>query len=237
MTPFALVALGTSFLASTTNATRAESSCPVNRLCDACQCVLTSEPQHNVSCSFFGSSGAASYNLTLATYWADGSGRDGFGGGDVIAADEYRVTGPASGTPLSYFAELRLTGSVGFGCAPHPVPIGGSVMGSLKESDANQASASAVAALSCDEFQCCGGPAGVDTILSVPLLQNVGDVLTLTVRLSASAGHGIHAGVSGQLRFVGLPPGAIVTSCQGFRQDFPVSARSVSWGSLKVIYR
>ena len=48
-------------------------------------------------------------------------------------------------------------------------------------------------------------------------------------------GQHVSAGAGGY-RFVGLPAGASVTSCQGFAGD-PTPALPASWGGVKAAYR
>ncbi len=46
-----------------------------------------------------------------------------------------------------------------------------------------------------------------------------------------------HLAATAHLHFDGLPPGATITSCNGFRQDQAVPALPVSWGRVKAVYR
>jgi hypothetical protein len=54
----------------------------------------------------------------------------------------------------------------------------------------------------------------------------------------ATASDNGYGSATGTLFFFGnFPPGAVITSCNGFRQDLTTAARKTSWGKLKTIYR
>lgn len=75
------------------------------------------------------------------------------------------------------------------------------------------------------------------TQLAIPISVVAGEAFVLWFQNGVST-HGTgEAVVSGTLRFENLPTGASVHGCKGFRQSTAVPARSLSWGSLKSVYR
>jgi hypothetical protein len=75
-----------------------------------------------------------------------------------------------------------------------------------------------------------------DTTLVIPIVAMAGTPFRIHCEAYAN-GLEAYGGVLGTLSFVDLPPGAFVTSCQGFRQDAPILTRPTTWGRLKASYR
>jgi hypothetical protein len=75
-----------------------------------------------------------------------------------------------------------------------------------------------------------------DETLELSLAKLPGEEFPLNVAVSAHASHTIQAVTSGQILFVGLPPGYSVQSCQGYNV-LPVATRASSWGAVKQLYR
>ncbi len=227
----ALLACG---LALTAAAAYAQGTCPTSTLDCGDGPIQSTLPQHEIVCGPY-ASGRASYDLVNGLLTANAAGDDPGGLGRVEAVDEYHVIGVPDGTPLTFQAELLVSGTVTLGCGYSP---GGSVGATLREGASNSASATASAVPeSCDELGvCCGGSAALDRTLSVTLATAAGQAFRVTSILGATARFG-SASVSARLRFAGLPPGAAVVSCQGFRQDFPTPVRPLTWGALRVRYR
>jgi hypothetical protein len=65
-----------------------------------------------------------------------------------------------------------------------------------------------------------------------------GELRGIEFRLSAwrAAGGNNGAQGTGRIRFLGLPPGAVVVSCNGY-SSATVPVRRATWGSVKTIYR
>ena len=181
----------------------------------------------------------ASYDLIRGTFMVrfqtPAGGGDGQGEVAVGAVDQYRVAGLAPGTPLVFSAELDVSLSAyPFLCQSPGHPIASSASATLKEGDSNQSSASITTPVTCSAT-CCAQATYVTRTLRVTVTRSVGEPFTLHFDL-ASSGRGSGQGF-GQLRFSGLPSGAFVVSCQGYRQDFATAAKEMSWGGLKLFYR
>lgn len=211
----------------------AQGLCPLNTLNCGEGDVSSSEPARTISCdlSEYSVSGSAAYDLRAGTVSVSGAGGDITGSGFVETLDLYRVGGVAPGTPLTFHAELHVGGGISLQCGYYP---SGGIAARIELPAAN--AAELFVHSGCSEEFCCGGGASTDSVLRIAIQVPAGDEFGLRLRLSASARFG-YAAAGGTLRFSDLPPGAVVTSCQGFRQDFPVPARSRTWGGVKALYR
>ena len=155
----------------------------------------------------------------------------------VSAVDQYRVEGVPAGTPLVFSAELQVGLDVyGYDCPPMGYLASSTASATLKEGDTNQSSVAITTPVTCSAGgYCCAGSKSLRTGLRVIVTRPAGDPFTLRFGL-ATSGHGSGNG-SGQLQFSGLPSGASVVSCQGYRQDAPPAVKGLSWGRIKMIYR
>lgn len=155
----------------------------------------------------------------------------------VSAVDQYRVEGVPAGTPLVFSAELDVSLDVyGFDCPPIGYLASSTASATLKEGDTNQSSAAITTPVTCSAGgYCCADAKSLRTGLRVIVTRPAGDPFTLHFDL-ATSGHGSGNG-SGQLYFSGLPSGASVVSCQGYRQGAPTAVKAMSWGRIKMIYR
>ena len=155
----------------------------------------------------------------------------------VSAADEYRVEGVPAGTPLVFSAALDVTLSVyGYDCPPPGRLASSTASATLREGDTNQSSAAITTPVTCSSGgYCCAQAKSLRTALRVIVTRPAGDPFTLHFDF-ATSGHGSGDG-SAQLYFSGLPSGASVVSCQGYRQESPTAVRGMSWGRIKMIYR
>ena len=182
----------------------------------------------------------ANYDLTRGVFtvrFANAVAAPSYQGGAAVSAvDQYRVEGVSPGTPLVFSAELVVNLNVyGFLCWPPGTLITTSASATVREGGSNPSSASVTTPVLCSSAGCCAQTAGLQTVVRTTVTRAAGEPFTLHFDLIASgngSGHG-----SAELRFAGLPPGARVVSCQGFRQDFPTSVTEMSWGRLKAIYR
>lgn len=129
--------------------------------------------------------------------------------------DEFQVVGVTAGTPLEFYAELWIEGSI---------EIQGSIRAGIGE----------------NSFWTDGldiedeGP--VSTKLKYPLAYAAEQPFVLVAELLV-VGRGIEgrAHASAVMRFSGLPPGASVISCQSY--NLPVQVQQQTWGRVKSIYR
>lgn len=179
----------------------------------------------------------ANYDLTRGVFTVRAVGAPSYQGGAAVSAvDQYRVEGVSPGTPLVFSAELNVNINVyGYLCQPPGSLITTTGSATVREGNSNSSSASITTPLTCSSTGCCAQPAGLQTVVRTVVTGAAGDPFTLHFDLTVNgngSGHG-----SAELRFSGLPPGARVVSCQGFRQDFPTAANGMSWGRLKAIYR
>ena len=80
-----------------------------------------------------------------------------------------------------------------------------------------------------------GGPPTV----GITITANPGSSFDLYMDGRVSGGY-LQTGVAAMnawLNFPDIPPGYLLTSCQGFTADIPVPVRATSWGRLKTVYR
>jgi len=158
------------------------------------------------------------------------------GAAAVAAVDHYRVAGVSPGAPLVFSAELDVSlRAYGQDCQSIGNAIASSASATLREGDSNQSSASITTPVICSTRSCCAQATYLNKTLRVAVTRLAGELFTLRFDL-ASSGRGSGQG-SGQLHFSGLPSGAFVVSCQGYRQDFATAAKGRSWGGLKLLYR
>jgi hypothetical protein len=210
--------------------------CPVSTIeCDGT--TSSTEPIRSVDCDDWlrDSFGSAGHDLLLGRVRASGSGGDSGGRGSVRAVDDYTVIGLPTGTPLTFTATLRVIGYVSVGC--YGYDPSGNISGRLTEGSSNTVEVRRSSSLDCDPqgYSCCGVGASVDSTLRVDIVATAGAAFRLTSEVGASVRFG-STSVTGQLAFEGLPPGTSIVSCQGYRQEFPVPATTMSWGALKVRY-
>jgi hypothetical protein len=153
----------------------------------------------------------------------------GASGLETVLEDDFVVSGPAAGTPVTFDAVLDLEGSAA--CFSEPgAGGGGRVRGLVREGASNERS--------------------VQHATSIPSVPYVAVNESLTLPVSAVAGSPVHlrfavrgealdgaASLQGTFRFANLPAGASVTSCRGYSSAAPVPARATTWGGLKSRYR
>jgi hypothetical protein len=153
-------------------------------------------------------------------------------GPEVQTNDLYTVVGLTPGTPLTFRAQLVLSGRHDGSCSPSGNCNYGVVSASLVESPSNRV----------DYFSSSGSGFLFNAILSLPIQRAAGETFRLSIDALAAVYDYNPASIGSakmdvQLRFVDLPVGAVVTSCQGFREDTFVPVRRASWGRLKALYR
>ncbi len=142
----------------------------------------------------------------------------------VDVEDVYVVSGIAPSAPLDFTARLVYSGTAGFPYAYGAASGSGRIR--LVGGVQNQVS------FACS--QQCVQPYGN---LDVPVQVVAGAPFRIHCGVEAGAANGATGEMWGHLTFVGLPGGASIMSCQGYRQDFPVPALPMSWGALKLLYR
>jgi hypothetical protein len=138
----------------------------------------------------------------------------------VYVEDDFSIVGLPDGTPVSLTAHMagQLRGSTG-------PPIVAFVQATLKDFNGDS--------------QTAGFPA-LSYDLSLPIQATAGQTFRLHFELngyghtSATTATGV---ANAAFSFAGLPPGVVVTSCQGFFSGPPVATRLSTWGRVKSIYR
>ena len=138
----------------------------------------------------------------------------------VYVEDDFSVVGLPDGTPVSITAHMsgQLRGSPGPAIVAY-------VQATLKDVNGNSQTAE-TPALSYD--------------LSLPVQATAGQTFRLHFELN---GYGITSATTATgvgnaaFSFEGLPPGVVVTSCQGYFSGAPVATRLSTWGRVKAIYR
>lgn len=217
-------------LALLTTPVHAQSPCPTATLsCDNVQSVRI-EPQGQISCQRSGSS-SASYDMVRGTVNASARHFDPwempYTSSQVLAEDIFTIVGIPAGGVMTFQARL----SVGAGaCSNGPQCCNGSAEAGLRESESNSAT---VRTPLPEPYEC----SQVSAFAQITLTRVAGEPFSLTYFARAYGGEGGSGGAGGTLSFAGLPPGAIVRSCRGFAQEFPVPALPLTWGSLKQRYR
>ena len=141
-----------------------------------------------------------------------------------MAVDVFTIVGVPAGATATFQARL----SVGASACSGPVGSGSGEAG-LRESDSNFATVRSgyVPPAECSQ---------VSETAQITLTLVTGESFALTYYATAYGGEGGNGAAYGTLTFAGLPPGAIIRSCHGFEQEFPVPAIPLSWGSLKQRY-
>ena len=208
----------------------AQSTCPVSCIRilydpETCSSRVAVDSTYSACNDFNCGTGRVQYDLATGQVGASAYSPDrgNFTVG-VRAVDDYRVVGLVDGQPLTFEARLEVD-AFNRGSSPWPeLPYGSGAFGAeIREGLANAQSDAR-------------GNGKWNLILTIPIAVNAGT----TFRIACSIDVGCESGsarADGQLRFFGLPPGASVVSCQGYRFDVPVSAIRTSWGSLKSEYR
>ena len=159
-----------------------------------------------------------------------GSGEAGSFAG-LMAQDRYSIFGPPSATPIAFQVRFHVTGFAGGGLAT--LPNQGSVcLGSQVQLRLADGALEDVATITSEPC----GPRAFDEMLHLDLAKLPGEEFTLSAAESHSAGHSIQSSASGAITFVGLPPGYVVQSCNGYALA-PVAVQARSWGQVKQLYR
>jgi hypothetical protein len=217
-------------LAQPTTPVHSQTSCPTTTLnCDGVRSVR-SEPEGRISCQESGSS-SAGYDLVLGTVNASARHFDPwelpYTSAGVVAEDIFTIVGIQAGEVLTFQARLSVRAGA---CSGGPACCNGSAEVGLRESESNSAR---VRTPNPEPYEC----PQVSAVAQIALTRLAGEPFSLTFFASAYGGEGGSGAAEGTLSFAGLPPGAIVRSCHGFAQDFPVPALPLTWGSLKQRYR
>lgn len=154
-------------------------------------------------------------------------------GAELFLNDEFIVNGPAVGSPITLHLRIRYHGTV---ASFAPGGGGNGVVG-----------ASALVAQAGDPpaaqkaFGDVNAPATGGTVptfadsLDFVLPRTAG--VPIGLQIHALIQNGYNDNLVGDFRFIDLPPGANVTSCEGYTQEQPVPALARSWGSVKAAYR
>jgi hypothetical protein len=137
----------------------------------------------------------------------------------IELADEFTITGLPPGTSVALTADWAFRAAYDLGSAPGGVAI----RARLLEGAANVV-----------EFQ----ESGLDRreAIQLPIAAVAVTPFTLRSRVEFTARDG-RARSEGALTFYGIPAGAALVSCRGYRQDGVVPALPLTWGAVKSRYR
>jgi hypothetical protein len=197
---------------------------------------ISSAPADQLTCDGYFGGGAAAYDMMTGRLSAGASGSDISYSAGARVSDRYRIIGIPPGTLLSIRAELQVTGSISTNCR-FTSDAGGQVSASLSEAGGEEASyRSGRTCFNCECFDY-GDPA--EAVLAIPIMRTAASAdeeFQLGIRLFTGAGNG-HSSGTARLRFTGLPQGAAVVSCQGYRQEVPVPVLATTWSRIKAAYR
>jgi hypothetical protein len=143
----------------------------------------------------------------------------------VTLTDLFAVTGLPAGTPLTFQASIHLTGGLGAAC-----DLYAGAWLTIREGTSNTRSFSRFI------DGCVTGGVALDTILTLTINRVAGETFPIYIQLGC--GQDTHGGTSlaaTALVFTGLPPGARITSCQGFSAEVPVAVSPSTWSSVKAL--
>lgn len=172
--------------------------------------------------------GRGAYDLRAGTLELEWTAQLGTESASCGVADEYVVSGLAPGTDLACVATLEVHATVHNACSSSGC---GNLLRARLRSGADAG-----------EFfrDVSSGDATVDGTVTLPLAVRAAEPFRLEATISshfqAATGCPSFVRFSGLLRFSGLPPGAVITSCHGYVGP-AVPARAASWGRLKATYR
>ncbi len=143
---------------------------------------------------------------------------------EIGTTDSYTLTSASPGEPFTIRAQLHLSGWVSRACAPpqYSYCTNSRVIATLAAGPDNRQSYEGLSPSGALEVTI-QGHAGVPFQISISCSAHMGSVDSQVSDGSIVA----------QLKFVGLPAGSRVESCQGFVVDGPVAVRGKTWGSLK----
>jgi hypothetical protein len=177
--------------------------------------------------------GHVSYDLVAGTFGGTGGGGGGeqSGGISLRFSDQYQILGPASAIPIPFEVAYHVTGNLSANSQTYP-QIGTVCNSSRVTITATSGAASASFTQSSFAQDCV--PVGVDHDFTLTLAYLPGQSFVVTTNLSVS---GSDVGdIDGTFAIIGLPPGYMIESCQGYAGP-PVPALARSWGHLKHAYR
>jgi len=209
----------------------AQSGCGINNLECLSTLIAPTGPSDSTECMDATHHGSASYDLVNGLLEATCSSLGTQANVSVSADDTYQILGRPPGTPVNFVVEFQVGGSIGIN------QCGGS--GNLSAAIINTGipgAPSANTAYACNASCTCFGSPTLNTVLSLPMTKNAGTPFPVGYFL-ATNGVLSNETLSGQFRFVGLPAGTSVISCQGYVQESPVAIQRASWGTLKLHYR
>ena len=212
-------------LALTLTCTRAVAdTCPLS--CVFSFCSTASQRDTTITDSRSGASGSASYNLVTGQLSIQfDSGFDGCGVPSATARDRFTLVGPSSPEPVPFAVSLYLYGQA------YSQLESSTIRGTLGDGIHAPASAEATAYGGYVPF------ASLSQSLSLQLLHPVGEPFDL-IYTASGTGCGFSRGsLSASLIFFNLPPGYVVTSCQGYSTPGVVPVLKPTWGQVKLQYR
>jgi len=163
-------------------------------------------------CEFGSASATASYDIPAGVYYVSATDNGECGiSARVTVQDDFRVIGLPAGSSVPIVAVLHAN-------------VGGAVT-TMTDADGHQVTLFA------------GLFDGVSGEVSLPIAAIAEQPFRLTFDARTSADYQSGGGVSADFHFGGLPPGAAVTSCNGYVGDHAVPTKVTSWGKLKSMYR
>ncbi len=199
-------------------------SCPTNHVAAgpvSNDAALPADGRSYNSCNVFGGCGTASAGYSIPngspsiSFSAHG---DYFTGADARMQDDFIVVGIPAGTAVSLVAHLHATVTGMFPSGNHV----SSAIATLADGNGNEVSV--------------GAPPSTDQDLMLALAVVAGEPFRLVFDINGST-QAASGGGSGAFSFSGLPPGAGVTSCNGYVSDPSVALRRSSWGRIMGLYR
>jgi hypothetical protein len=154
------------------------------------------------------------------------------GGMRLWLRDVFTVSGPVAGTPVTLHMRIRVHGSVNWDgtCCPD----------SQTHVDLTPLEPQPGDAVTHWSFGKTSGAYNLypfSDSLDISLARTAGAPIGIEIHGVTDVSAPSSAWLVGDFVFLGLPPGATVTSCKGYRQEQPVPARAESWGRVKAIYR
>jgi hypothetical protein len=210
----------------------ADSTCPMTRYFTRVDDRDIGDSTTAANGSFSDASGRSTAQLSfdMAAGVFDVSASAGtLGMADIEPNDVFTISGLPPGTPVSFVARLHGSGRNLQQCTPTQCSSA-SFQIQIWDIPGN------VMFWSLGGYGSSSGSGDAD----LPLVRNTGEPFPLSMEVVAlSQGSSqVFGSVSGEamLTFLGLPPGAVITSCKGYLLS-PVATTRDSWGALKIRYR
>jgi hypothetical protein len=188
----------------------------------------TTDPTFNKICDFAGmNQERASFDVAAATFKVAVS--EG-GSMHLWLRDSFTVSGPATGTPITFHMRVTVDGYVnwtGYGPAQQ-------VQVAIRPLEPQGGDSPTVWGYGLS------GPYNAQLFANsfdITLQRTAGEAIGIEIDAQSAIYNAGSTGLNGTFSFPDLPQGWSVSSCKGYHKDQPVPAIATSWGNMKAAYR